>query len=258
MAVLPGCTKNDSGTSAGDAPEVPPFAEILSTDLSLFDTSNQPLGKTGDIETKNHFGAAVLAVLAANLFVLAAASVPVIATAATVNVDPTLEPDGKFHWNYNYPSASNPQWSLELTAQVNVNAITWDMFVTSQIPNPDLDNFRWYSGETNIAEETGFLQFYEQNLAGESRQTARADWDYEDETNKTLTFLNNDQSGGKFNDQLMYSVVGDTVKVQYVDASEASTATVAWSRATGAGYIEADNYNNGVRGNWDENRDDIN
>ena len=60
-----------------------------------------------------------------------------------------------------------------------------------------------------------------------------------------------------FGNTLTYTVLNDSVSVDFVVASSQNTTEVAWHRQTGEGYIIAPNYKNGSKSCWDGNQDDL-
>lgn len=256
MVYLLGCGNETPTGSNEQAPDIPPLG-TMSIDLSFFNTqgSRQTGTRIDQVLDKNNFITAVAVVTTFNLAVLVGISVPVAATSVALSVEPTLQSDGKFHWNFSYPK-NNPTLTLELTAQVLPGVVNWEMFVSRQLPTP-LKNFLWYEGQNQINGTSGYWQFYDDKKPTEKHKTVRIDWQYVSEDNRTLTFLNNNEDDQGFGDKLTYSIEGDDVGMLFFRAATKDTIEVAWNKTNGEGYIIAPFYNSGQKSCWDSNQNDV-
>lgn len=248
MAILPGCGGDSMTNSENKPPELPP-QETMIVDISLFGfQGGNQVFKNSDLDGAANFARALVFATVVNLWVVAGLSVPVAATAAALSVEPTFdEADGKWHWNFSYPDA-NPTLTLELTGQINGNVINWEMFVTRQLPTP-LTDFLWYTGETRIDGTSGHWQFYDESRPEENHENIKIDYVYNSETDRTLTFLNNNVGSDGFGDSLTYQVNGEIVTMLLDQVSENKSVEISWNTQTREGYIDE----NGVKGCWDSN-----
>ena len=223
LAFLPAC--GDSTGPADTAPDIPPQGTMV-IDLSLFGGGNQTLPRTSDLDNlPTNFGEALLTVLVVNLWVVVRLAIPVTATVSALSVDPTFDATaGKWCWETSHQFL-NQTISLELKAAINSDGINWEMFVTRQLPSP-LDGFRWYTGQSQIDGTSGHWQFYDETRPEESHETARINWVYNSETDRTLTFLNNSDDAGA-GDSLTYTVDGDNVTMTLIDVSASNTVEVS-------------------------------
>ncbi len=256
MAVLPSCS-SDGPTDPGDvAPEIPPLT-TMSMDFSLFpeDGGKASLGDAALQFTQANFLRAVLTVTIFNVAVLAATAIPVAATAAALSANPTLEDDGKFHWEFT-TTTNNQTLTLELVGEVRPSVVHWEMFVSRQLPTP-LDKFRWYEGDSAIDGGSGFWQFYNDSHPNEQRNHGRIDWEYISDDDRTLMFTNNNPDDQGVGSTLTYEVMSPDISVEFLNAGAQDTVKAAWNNQTGEGYIIDPNFNNGEKSCWDENQQDV-
>jgi hypothetical protein len=252
MAFLPGCSGDDPASS-NDPPDIPPIG-TMTADFSLFQAGQQALAKSQDSQSNANFLIAGISVLVINSVIILGSVIPVLATAAALSVQPTLEDDGKFHWVFSYPE-NTPDYSIELTAKVNPEVINWEMLVTHEAQS--LDQFKWYDGETQIGDSTGFWQFYDHLKPEQSVQTVRVNWDYRSENKRTLEFIHNEPDHPQNGTTVSYAADNDSVTVEFFDSKKNDTVTISWNRVTGAGYLIAPNHNNGEKACWNDNREDV-
>jgi hypothetical protein len=254
MAIFPNCGKSPNEPST--PPKIPP-AGTMFVDLSFFRTnpSSQPIQPDEPLSKLNFF-AALTVVTAFNAAVLIGLSVPAAAAAAALSVEPTFESDGKFHWNFSYPE-DNPVLTLELTAEVRLATVKWEMFVTSPTHTPPLSDFLWYEGESELDGETGYWQFYDDQQPAQNVETVLIDWQFIADDDRTLTFTNVKVGDPRFGDRLRYQIAGEDVAMLFTEAASGDSVQVAWNMATGEGFIIAPNYRNGQKSCWNSTQDDI-
>jgi len=247
---------SDNPTSSEDTPpEIPPTG-TMTIDLStFFGNSNAPVADELQGANEN-FLTALVVVTFVSAFVVVGLSVPVAVTGAALSADPTLEDDGKFHWVYS-ETVQGSTVTAELTAETQGSEIHWEMFITAQIGAVEYDNFLWYEGNSNLEGSSGFWQFYDPSQPNSQVQFVRVDYQYNSETDKTLTFTNNRPGDPGENSTITYVVDGNTVTMTVFRADEDKTTEVSWNRTTGEGYIIAPDYNNGEQACWDENQQDV-
>lgn len=254
LLLITTCDKNPTEAKKKEPPLMPP-ATSMQVDLSLFSSPGNVLAKENAF-SKVHFTTAVFTVSLINLGVLAGMATPVFIFAQALSVDPVLQEDGKFHWVYtaNYELL---KYTADLAGWIDVpnKQAAWEMYVTQAGLN--LNHFMWYDGRCNLDATAGYWIFYDHTQPNSAVTTIRIDWINNSETDRVLTFTNVTAGSPYEGDQLKYTINGNDRSVEFKDASEGTTAIIFWDTATKAGYIQAPNYNNGQKGCWDQNQNDV-
>ena|SRR3990172_3812755 len=254
MIALPGCNGKNPSTPDDTPPNIPAPSQTMQLDRDVLDLFTPGgLGKSSQILPKQNWLTAAFIVWAFNIAVLVGLSIPALATAAALSVEPTLETDGKWHWVYSYP-ATNPTLELELTGQVKPQVIEWEMFVTRQLPTP-LTDFLWYRGESKINGESGFWLFFNDRKPAESAEIVQIDWQVKADLDRTLQFSDKNVDSDGFGNTLTYSIKDSIATVLFAEAASSDTTKISWNTETQAGYIITPDYNNGAQACWDENLD---
>jgi hypothetical protein len=225
-------------------------------DFSFFNAGPAVEPTIDSPQVGGNFLAAFVVVTVFNAAVIVALTIPAAAIAAALSVDPTFESDGKFHWNFSYPE-NNPTLALELTAEVGLQGVVWEMFVTSQTHSPPLNNFRWFDGESELDGESGTWQFYDDRQPSQTIPTTLIEWEFVSESDRTLTFNNVHQGMPGFGDVLRYQVAGEDVSMLFVQASTSDSVNISWNMTTEEGFIIAPEYRNGEKSCWDSNQNDV-
>ncbi|MBN2105717.1 hypothetical protein JW835_16890 [bacterium] len=250
------CEKNPSESE--NTPPVMPPQESMMIDLSNFSVGgNQSLNKSSLPQAKTHFGLAVLTLGLVNISVMLHLTVPVYIFGRALLEKPELQSDGKFHWTYSTVyQLFNYEADLAGWVDVSETEVNWEMYVTQA--KRGLDHYRWYDGHCNLDATAGDWTFYDASQPDQQNPVIQINWQIQSETDRSLVFANIFEGDENIGDQLIYQIDGDSARVQYLDASEGTTAKIVWNTETIAGYIQAPNYNEGKPGRWDENQEDMN
>jgi len=249
------CEKNATEPENNTPPALPPV-ESMQFDLSLFNSpSNNSLAKTA--VSKQNFAAAALRVLFIKTAVTFAAIVPTAVFAAAISQEPVLQEDGKFHWIYMVQNGTNT-FSADLAGWIDMQTteIVWEMYVSSNTHSPELDQFLWYEGRSNLGNEEGWWLFYDDKSPDSLLEVLKIDWQIPDVNHRELILSNVNQSWEGFGDSLTYTMEMNENFLIFFDASENQTSTIFWDAQTGAGFIEWFDYKEGTKSYWDENQDD--
>lgn len=249
------CGSDNPAGSGDTAPDIPPSG-TMTIDLSTFFQSGTVPVTHALYGSNQNFATAFITVTFVNVFVVLGLSAPVAVTGAALSVDPTLEDDGKFHWVYSQ-TVQGSTVTAELTAEVVGSQVHWEMTITGQIGSTQYDNFLWYEGDGNGQGTVGSWQFYDPSQPDNQVQFIKVEYQYNSETDRTLTFTNNHPGDPGEGSTITYVVDGESVSMTVFRADLDKTVEVSWNRTTGEGYIIAPDYNNGEKACWDENQEDV-
>lgn len=250
------CQKNPTeGTP--EKPALPP-AQSMQIDLSTFGVGGGSLAKIAEPATQANFNNAAVRVALINTVVLVNMTIPTAIFVAAISNKPTLEEDAKFHWVYQV-TIGLATYKADLAGWVDrQNAkVVWEMYATNPSLNPALNNFLWYEGWSNIANNQGQWTFYDVQQPGAKVPAITIDWSYKNEKDAELLFSNVWQSHDEQGDTLQYRVKNTDCSIQFYDKSEDLTSIIFWDAVTTAGYLQVPDYNNGQPAYWDENHNDM-
>jgi hypothetical protein len=220
----------------------------MQADLSFFESTGQApsADQAGAIEL--NFLTAALAVSVAKAATVLTLAAPTAVFIAAASNDPVVEDDA-YHWRYTVNHDANT-FSADLSGRAQGTESLWEMRVSATGTNPPLSNFLWYSGSAMLNGTSGDWHIFDAATPGQSNELLSIEWTHQSATQWTLTFTNENDASLDLGDQLNYSVNGNIRSVSFLDASALTTATVQWDEVTHLGYIEAPNFNGGVRACW--------
>lgn len=179
----------------------------------------------------------VSAILSANLVL------PSAATHAATRTAPVVV-DGVWIWESTF-RIGNDDATFRLEGEPVGREVDWALSIT----NRDLDDFVLYTARTDFDGETGDWQlFYE--IDGARTEVLRADFEVTGRDARELTFSippGRDAAGTT----VLYTHDGDARGFDWYEAPETRDHLVEWDAVTHEGFIQADNYNNGMRSCWD-------
>ncbi len=254
--VLAGCDKG--GTTAvvespNEPPPLPPV-ESLTIDLSFFDrTGGGPDATRAAFgETRQNWTNAAVRVGVANAAVAFALAVPTATFAAAFQVGPVFD-ENTFRWHWRFMvEHGGLTYDGDLAGVIAGAQAAFEMRLSQA--SLGLTDFLWYEGVATLTGESGFWQFFHPEFPNES--VGRIDWSNPSPHEWTLSFsaTGNAENAG---DVLTYQATGTVRLVTYVHASTGNAVEISWDAASGAGYIQADGYNDGAKSCWDGSQNDI-
>jgi hypothetical protein len=243
----------------GQAPPLPPDSS-LTIDISAF--GGGKMAPEVKIPGKNFRNASVR-VLLIDTAVVAVLAAPVTVFKAAKTTIPVSQGGGSWLWSFTTTVFGNT-YEANLTGTISGLNVLWSMRVSSSSPNLPLDDFEWYTGETNLSNTSGFWRFFDFRAPDEKNEIGTIEWttnpsviDFQPDHKSEIEFSNTDPESPNFEDRLNYSVEGTTASISFYDASEDINADITWDLVTIAGSLKVPNYNNGERACWDENKQDI-
>jgi len=238
VVLLAACEKNvtDNNTPATtESPLLPPTGS-MTMDMSAFDVGASSLAKATQTNTKNNFANAAIRVAIVNTAVIVRLTPPAAVFAAALTDTPSVDTKGKYHWNYELiQNQINFQAELTGWIEIKTTKAKWEMVVSTINTNPILNDFKWYEGWANLLNTSGQWTFYDSQKPTAPQEMITLDWQYTNETNKSLVFTNVDPTNANYQDVLTYSALGDDRKIEYYDISTGFNSIVFWSDSTTAG-----------------------
>lgn len=252
VALLNSC---DSSTSSEiEPPELPPV-ESLDMSYSLFtDGELQPESGASliDVETPySNFLQASARVLFLNGIVSSKLALPVAVIAGAEAVDPELNDEGAWEWDYSVSSA-NREYAVRITAEeAEDGEVSWSVFVTNS--DLDLDSELLFSGVSSPDNTDGEWMFYQIIGLNSGEAVSGLSWEITNNSESTLRFEVLTDRMNRLGDTITLQKGDSVKKTIYTDAEENTTTEIEWNTDTKEGYLISPNYNVGEQACWDSN-----
>ncbi len=238
LAVLVGC----DSTETADGPPTPisPAAFALNTDAFPDDGARVNAGA-------NYLNAAARVGIVSTVVGLNLA-LPVAATNAVTQDDPTLDPDGDFVWRATVDVFGTPV-ALRLKGALTGDGVDWRLVTAEDTDEP----FTYYTATTSLDGETGSWRLF---TPDEDGAVLTATFDVRDLDDREVTFrIPDGRDNGR--SSVRYATDGTEQAFDWVDQPEGDRALIVWDLETRAGSITADTYNGGDRACWDDDLRDV-
>ena len=190
-----------------------------------------------------------------SLVVKANLILPAVMTDAATSVTPILS-DGTWVWSSTRP-VNGTDATFRLEGTPNGTSIDWSLRVTTANPETGdaLDDFVLYTAETSLDGKTGTWRLY-YRIEGERTEVLSADYDVSGTSKELMFTLENDNDAG-VGSTVLYQTENGTNTFDWLQKPQDIRTFVEWDEATGAGYIEADDYKGGARSCWNVSGDDV-
>jgi len=249
--MLSGC--NSSSTKVDDTPpELPPSA-VMEADFSLFSENNPEVNLQVDANSEDnpysHFLNASTRALLLNGTIKANLFLPALILTAAEAVEPILNEDGNWEWNYSV-TGNSETFSITLIGEnQNDGQTVWNVFISNSLVN--LDNDLILEGVSSADNGLGTWTVYQLAGFGISQPFIQLNWDFDSIT--------------KFRVELEFLQELDLSPVQSIrsqrDGAEKQTisrgadddlrADISWNIDSKAGSLVSPDYNDGDRACWD-------
>ncbi len=242
VLVLAGC---DAVSPATDTPAPPPAA-AFSFDADLAAQSARLAAGPHFLNAAGRYGV-VSVVVGANLVI------PAAVTAAATKAEPTVE-DGTWIWERT-TTIQNADVTFRLEGTPAGREVDWRMRIASVDGGTGAvgEDYDLYTATTSLDGTTGSWDLF--YLIDEvPTRVLTADYEVRTEADREVTFRIPDgrEAAGS---SVRYQVDGDTKIFDWTAQPGDLRTHVEWDAATRIGFIEADDYNGGVRSCWNENLD---
>lgn len=247
VAVLALAACDSTSPNTDQAPDLIPAAAFsFDADMGQSSSARSAAGL-------NHFTAAARVGIV-SLAVGAHLILPAAVTEAATSAQPVVT-DGTWMWaSTRLVNGTDATFRLEGTP--SGATIDWEMRVTTADPatGDALDDFVLYTAETSLDGKTGTWRLY-YRLDGQRTEVLRADYDVSGQDRELeFTAVNESEIQGS---SVLYRTEGDTNIFDWMKQPGSVRTLVEWSETSGAGFIEADDYNGGSRACWNAAKDDV-
>lgn len=249
--LLAGC--NSSSTSVEETPPDLPPSVVMESDFALFSendpSANSQLEANNTENPYSHFLNASTRALLLNSAINANLFLPASILTAAEAVEPILNDDGLWEWNFSVSGNSNT-FSVALVGEDQNNGqTTWSVFVSNSLLN--LDNELLLEGVSSSESGSGSWTVYQLAGFGITQPHIELDWDF--------------NSISDYSVELEFLQILDLVPVNSIrterdgpvkrtisrDADDDLRADISWNIDTKEGSILSSGYNNGDRACWD-------
>ncbi|MEO0560074.1 MAG: hypothetical protein AAF170_18050 [Bacteroidota bacterium] len=250
VVALAACdTTNTTGET--EAPTLIPEA-AFAFDADLGDASSAR-SASGDAGLNFFTGAARVGIV--SLVVKANLILPAAMTGAATSVDPVVT-DGVWVWSSTRP-VNGTDATFRLEGTPSGSSIDWNLRVTTANPatGEALDDFVLYTARTSLDGQTGTWRLY-YRIDGERTEVLSAEYDVSGDV-KELLFTVENENDDNVGSTVLYQTEGDINTFDWLQKPQDIRTLVQWDEVTGVGFIEADDYREGVRSCWDASGDDV-
>ncbi len=251
------CAENpvDPANKQGQ-PDLPP-STALAIDISYFFSSGKAAQNGDATQARDNFAEAVRNVLQFNTLMLVQAGIPMATFAAALTKQPAVGDDGKYHWTFSmeYNGVSLQADLSGVRDSTNGEAI-WEMRITFQGQEYNLDDFLWYAGRSGPNNKSGSWTIYDPTRPDSTYDMLLVQWQENSETSSVIAFTMLAE-GDSQNDQITLFRDGADRRMLMYDFSAETTVEVGWNVETGEGYIIAPDYNGGAKACWDASKNDV-
>lgn len=261
LTLLWGCGDSSTGPSSDNPPEPPSF-ERIEMDLGIFnnaDFSKADLPKdvekirsmvnAGDALPMNQgqspYEAAAFYAFYAEFMFQSFSIYPTVFFNTDLWGDPRVDGD-TWIWEFTQ-NFEGESLTMRVTAETTSTSRIWELrYSYSGSEGPDVDNGLFMSAVISLNGNTGEWAIYD---LYEEQQGALVNFDYVIEDDVT-TMLDINMPQG--DERLLYEVDGQIASLKAFNSGSQNT-TIQWNRETGSGWIQSNDYNDGVQTCWDTN-----
>ncbi|GEM_PF-2660446 len=254
---LTGCSDDPASVDPEDAPQPPTFEEI-EPDFSIFDEAGfqAQINSTEQSEDRPEFSsmlrsgmeqesayeaAAWYAYIANSLF-QSAGMFPSLFFNEQMWGDPEIQGD-TWVWEYSY-SFEGESLTMRVTSTSVNNSQNWELTYSYSGEDEDFENALLLSAQVNHDGSGGSWQFHDM-FEPDAAPIFQVDYEIENDIT-TLLDLFYDENGERF----LFESDGTTSTLRWWESSTVESE-LGWNNDTFEGYIESDQYNNGIRTCWD-------
>ena len=169
-----------------------------------------------------------------NVNVMVRLALPVIAVASCFDNDPEYVAPMRWEWTATGGSGANA-WTAKLSGFVTgADSVHWAMRISGTPLH--FTDYLWFDGFANYIAAEGSWDYYDPESPELPRRILTSNWSLPAGTeDKTIDFINVDESDDGFEDRLAYQIQDDEASVSFFDASVPGTTTVEWNLDTGEG-----------------------
>ncbi len=263
---LAACDSSTSSSVDEDPPEPMEFSDIQ-MDLEIFqqagrtvpefDAKNMAadiaeyLGEGTQAEQMSPYEFAGMMAVAADGIFQSYGMLPNIYFNEDMWGDPELD-GNTWVWEFS-ETIEGESFTIRVTAEETGDIVNWELRYSFSSPDePDVDNALLMSAEIREDGTSGtwaLYSFFEET--GENNPELEFEFVIEGDITTLLEMRIMEDVSGNF-ENLLYEVVEEIASLSFL-MGEVPFTYIEWNRDTWAGFIESDDYNNGIRSCWDSN-----
>ena len=173
---------------------------------------------------------------------------PERATRAATRVSP-VEEDGQFVWDTQVDVFSNDV-QIRLVGDPDGDRVGWTLTTENRSDDVEDGPFTYYTAETTLDGREGSWRLFNPDVDGPILTA-----EFEIDGTPEITFAvpqGRPQAGAT----VRYETDGDVQTFEF-EAADGTETLVRWNTETGAGSIEAEDYDGGARACWNEDFEDV-
>ena len=238
------CSDSPSGNNEENPPQLPPV-ESLEVDLGILLSQPKAVQQSDSAFFRAYFTASILG----GFLQLNALPVQILA-GATENT-PQYNGDGEWEWTYS-ASGPNGSFSVSLFATLQVDHVSWDFYISAANSQQNFDDVLLLTGTSALDGSEGTWNIYN---PGTGNVITSSEWEVGDSSASVTMSVYEDGLNIPVA-VISYSQVGITKRVTFENNEDNTLITIEWNTETKAGYIEAPDFNGGVRACWDSSFQD--
>lgn len=250
--VLAACDTTGPAPPAGDP--TPPPASVFTLDPSF--PSDAASGGDASL-LGEHFVQAAARVGIVSSVIGVWLAIPAAVTDAATDVEPVVE-SGTWIWENAVP-VHGTTFSLRLEGTPEGSSVDWAMFVSADRPvnGQTYDDFALYTATTSLDGREGTWRLFAFD-GGTRTRVLDADYTVTSATVSEITYTipDTNPNAAARGSSVRYAANGPDRLFDWHQEPEDFDHLVGWSAAARGGFLEATNYNGGLRACWDAQLDD--
>jgi len=241
---IAGCSDDDNPTAPTEQAPTLPDPELITFNFSFFD-QGQDLEQNKSLDEYDNFLNAYVRVALLEVVARIVMTPPVAAFSLALHTPPSLQDDGSWIWVYTHVDGDE-QVQIRLRRLPLENGVEWELRVSVDGHQPELDNVIWFTGTTMDEGETGAWTFRDLDdpafpISGEIAWGDNAAGRF-----LRFTCLGGDDMG----DRLEFQDADPMYTITFVDVDLDETSHIEWF-ADGHGSLTVPEYNDGEQACWD-------
>ncbi len=236
-----GCSEADNSPITAEEVQAPilPASEQLEFDFSFFDPADQLDKSSGEYD---NFINAYLRTVVLDVMARRVLAAPVEAFSSAINTVPTAQPDGSWHWDYDWQIAGD-RVGIVLVGTPAADVVQWQL---SLVPHGSTEQYLWFSGTTSDHGEEGHWVF--QDLDQEDFPvSAEIVWGNGSD-GRFLEFISREADSD--GDRLAFYDNDPQFRIEFTLGTGGDSSFIQW-HADGDGSLRVPDYNDGVLACWD-------
>ncbi len=259
------CDSSTSSDTSTDPPEPMEFSDI-EMDLELFqqagrtapefDTKNMAaqvaeyLGEGAENEQFTPYDFAGLWALAADAVFQSYGMLPNVYFNEEMWGEGTLD-GNTWVWEFSQ-TVEDESITMRVTAEEIEDMVNWELRYSFSSPDESIENALLLSAEVRTDGTAGTWAIHSfAEDTGDDAPEIEFEFLIEGDITTMLEMRVFDEVDGNF-ENLLYQVVDQTASLSFL-LGDALTTYIEWNRETWEGFVESDEYNDGVRSCWDSN-----